>query len=91
MGVTGGSRGLVEALRARLGVATISAGAKDETAAQRKEVLSQACVPQREREAVAPMGGAPHTVCCPHLSAAQAALVQAGIASRSGRPRRQKE
>ena len=31
-----------------------------------------------EREAVALIGGAPHTVCCPRLSAVQAALVMAG-------------
>jgi len=40
--------------------------------------------PTREREAVAPIDGAPHTVRCPRLSAIQAALVSAGIARVAG-------
>ena len=47
--------------------------------------------PMRGREAVAPIGDAPHTVCCLRLSAVQAALVPAGIARRRGRPQRQYE
>jgi hypothetical protein len=45
----------------------------------------------RESEAVAPIGGAPHTVCCLRLSAVPAALVRAGIAPRGGRPQHQYE
>ena len=47
--------------------------------------------PAGERDAVAAIGGAPHTVCDPRLSALQAALTQAGFSPRSGKPQRQHE
>jgi hypothetical protein len=48
-------------------------------------------IPTRERKAVAPIGRAPHTVCCLRSAAVQTALVPAGIALRSGKPQRQYE
>jgi hypothetical protein len=48
-------------------------------------------IPTRERKAVAPIGRAPHTVCCLRPAAVQTALVPAGIAPRGGKPQRQYE
>jgi hypothetical protein len=47
--------------------------------------------PMRQRGAVAPIGGAFHTVRCLRFSAEQAALAPVGIAPRGGKPQRQHE
>ena len=46
---------------------------------------------RRVNDAVAPIAGARHTVCCLRFSAVQVALMRAGIARRSGKPQRQYE